>query len=154
MISKYKRILVPFDGSDYSKRALDEAIIIAKRFDSTIFLLNVVNESVFKEHHSLFSGYLQGTKSNDENLAYKIIDQTENFLEGICFDVGKKDIKISHKVISGKPKKEILRFAQNNKIDFIIIGSQGLAGIKKLKTLGSVSREILENAFCPVLVVH
>lgn len=154
MAQKYKRILVPYDGSKYSEKALEEAAMISKVCNSTIFLLNVVNESVFKEHPSLFSGYIRGTKNNDENLAYKIIDQTENSLERICFDLSKKGIKMSHHVISGIPKKEILKFIKDNKIDLVVIGSQGLGGIKKLKILGSVSRAIVENALCPVLVVH
>ncbi|WP_231911889.1 universal stress protein [Candidatus Nitrosotalea okcheonensis] len=34
------------------------------------------------------------------------------------------------------------------------MGSQGLRGIEKIKVLGSVSRHVLENSFCPVMVVH
>ena len=45
-------------------------------------------------------------------------------------------------VFSGIPKKAILKFVKDNKIDLIVIGSQGLGGIKKIKTLGSVSRTI------------
>ncbi len=154
MATKYRRILVPYDGSTYSKKALDEAIMIAKGFNSIIFLLNIVNESVFKEYPSLYSGYLRGTKSSNENYSFKIIDQTETMLERICMDIRKKDVKISQYVIVGIPKKEILKFAKNSKIDLISIGSQGLGGIKKLKILGSVSRAIIENAPCPVLVSH
>ena len=154
MGNKYNRILVPFDGSDYSKKALDEAILISKMFNASILLLKVVNESIFKENPSLFSGYLRGTTNYDRNLPYKIIDQEKNLLEGICFAVAKKNMKISNQVTVGNTKIEILKFAKDNKIDLIVIGSQGLSGIKKLKILGSVSRVVIENALCPVLVVH
>lgn len=45
MSKNYSSILVPLDGSEYSKRALDEAIEISKRLDSQLELLHVVSTS-------------------------------------------------------------------------------------------------------------
>jgi nucleotide-binding universal stress UspA family protein len=52
------------------------------------------------------------------------------------------------------PAEEILKFSELEKIDLIVMGNVGLTGISKIKTLGSVSRNVLENAKCPVLIVH
>ena len=49
---------------------------------------------------------------------------------------------------------KILDLANSKKITLIVIGSHGLQGISKLKTLGSVSRRISESAKCPVLIVR
>ncbi|MDE1862199.1 MAG: universal stress protein [Thaumarchaeota archaeon] len=57
-------------------------------------------------------------------------------------------------VISDKPVKAILDFLKRDKIDLVVMGSQGLRGIRRLKALGSVSLRVLENAECPVLIVH
>ena len=46
--------------------------------------------------------------------------------------------------------EQILRFAKNNKIDMIVMGSQRLKGISKIKALGSVTRKVSESADCPV----
>jgi len=97
--------------------------MIAKALKSTISLLNVINESVFKEQPSLFSGYLRGTKSNEESFLVQIIDRTESMLQRICFEIEKKGIKIIPHVFSGIPKKDILKFVKDNKIDLIAIGS-------------------------------
>ena len=65
-----------------------------------------------------------------------------------------KQIKIHHHVIKGQTIEAILDYSIAKKIDLIIIGSQGLRGIVKLKALGSTSRKISELSKCPVMLVH
>ena len=48
----------------------------------------------------------------------------------------------------------IIKFANKEKANLIVVGNIGLSGILKLKTLGSVSRSIAEKSSCPVLIVH
>jgi nucleotide-binding universal stress UspA family protein len=48
--------------------------------------------------------------------------------------------------------KEIVEYAENNKVDMIVIGSRGMAGFKKL-LLGSVANGVVTYSHCPVLVV-
>lgn len=58
-------------------------------------------------------------------------------------------------IISGtSPVDAILKFVRGRKVDLIVIGSQGLHGIGKIRALGSVSRKVSELATCPVLIVH
>jgi len=54
----------------------------------------------------------------------------------------------------GSAAEQILRFAKNNKIDTIVMGSRRLKGILKIKALGSVARKVSELADCSVLIVH
>ena len=66
-----------------------------------------------------------------------------------------KGFNLQGKVLHGSdPAEEILKFSQSEKIDLIVMGNVGLTGISKIKMLGSVSRNVLENAKCPVLIVH
>jgi nucleotide-binding universal stress UspA family protein len=48
----------------------------------------------------------------------------------------------------------IIKFANKEKANLIVVGNIGLSGTSKLKTLGSVSRSIAEKSSCPVLIVH
>ena len=153
MTKKYQKVLVPYDGSNFSKKAISEAATISKTFGSQILILNVVNESSFKEQPSLFSGYLQGTKIT-KNFTNQIIENMNNLLQGLCFDLEKQGINATSQVISGYPKKEILKFAKRQDVGLIVMGNQGIGGMKKLRVLGSVSRWITENSDCPVLIVH
>jgi nucleotide-binding universal stress UspA family protein len=66
-----------------------------------------------------------------------------------------KGVKAYYKIIvNGNIAEEILKVAKKKTIDLIVIGSQGLHGISKIKSLGSVSRKVSELASCPVLIVR
>jgi nucleotide-binding universal stress UspA family protein len=55
--------------------------------------------------------------------------------------------------VEGDPADEILKFADANRVDLIAIGSHGLAGVLRL-VMGSVSRKVLDQAKCPILIVR
>jgi nucleotide-binding universal stress UspA family protein len=61
---------------------------------------------------------------------------------------------ITKVIVGGSPSDKILEFAEDEKVDLIVVGNVGLSGISRVKTLGSVSRSISERARCPVLIVH
>ena len=66
-------------------------------------------------------------------------------------------ILVQTKVISdakGSVVDNIIKYAEEEKVDLIVIGNIGLGGIDKSKTLGSVSRSLAEKATCPILIVH
>ena len=69
-------------------------------------------------------------------------------------NITKENIKSTLRVVIGSPSEKILEFANANQIDLIIMGSQRLETISKIKALGSVSRKVSEAADCPVLIVH
>ena len=135
MSRRYHNILISYDGSEFSKNALTEATMISKAFGSKILLLNVVNETMFREQSpSLFTGYLQEVTNVEESITNNIIEQKNSLLQRLCFDLKKEDISASSHVIFGHPKKKILEFAKSHKIDLIIMGSQGLGGIKNSRS--------------------
>lgn len=156
MVKSYSSILVPLDGSEYSKRALDEAIEISKRLDSEIELLTVVTTSAANPPGIALAGAVKGkgpTKAIDE-FAKKAVSEAQGFIQECAAYCQNKGVKASYKVVSESPAKAILDNAKRNNNDLIVMGSQGLRGIKKIKVLGSVSRQVLENASCPVVIVH
>jgi CPA2 family monovalent cation:H+ antiporter-2 len=65
-----------------------------------------------------------------------------------------KLVDLMGKIILGYPTDAILRFAKEERVDMIVIGSVGLSGMQRLKALGSISRGVTEKATCPVLIVH
>jgi nucleotide-binding universal stress UspA family protein len=156
MAKNYSSILVPLDGSEYSKRALDEAIEISKRLDSQIELLAAVAASAARPPGIILSGAIKGkgaTKSIDE-FVKKAISESTGFMQECVAYCQNKGVKATYKVVAENPAIAILAHAKKNNNGLIVMGSQGLRGIKKIKVLGSVSRQILENASCPVVIVH
>jgi len=155
MAKIYSQILVPFDGSKYAQRALDEAIRLAKNFNSKFHVIMAVNPPLL-EPPGMFFGMVRDVNWGPALEEYVDVaaEKADHLLQEIFEYCRKKGIKANCEVISDKPGKAILDFAKTSDIDLIVMGSQGLKGIEKVKFLGSVSRHVLENATCPVLIIH
>ena len=93
-------------------------------------------------------------KASINNLRKLIRNDAEKMLEGAVKKCKSNGITAKYFIAEGNTSKEILDFAKKKKATIIIIGSQGLHGIGKLKSLGSTSRRISELAHCPVLIVR
>lgn len=149
------KILIPYDDSSFSKRAIQKAIELAHNLDSEIILFSVINIGYISP-----PGMLHGlTRSKSEKLVIQKISkkiklETERKLKKLAKTCESRGVSASYKISEGNISSEILSFAKKNGITLIIIGSQGLHGIGKIKTLGSVSRKVAEQAHCPVLIIH
>ncbi len=140
----FKKILVPTDASEYSRRALTSAIELAKHFQAEITLLHVT----FPPH--AYWGY---------TLSYGILvaqeDLTRNgevALEATLLGVPTDGVKLITVLEMGHPVNKILDQIRKDKIDLVVIGSHGYGPIMG-SVLGSVSQRILQKATCPVLLV-
>jgi nucleotide-binding universal stress UspA family protein len=144
----FKRILIPYDGSNFSKKAMDVAIEISKKFGSELWFFTVLDKDIPPRltkpviEDSKKSKTLKSLSSIELELRNKVLDCKD---QGSCAD---------YEIIKGSPIGTILRFAKKKKMDLIIMGSQGLHGINKIKSLGSVSRAVSEKSECPVLLIH
>jgi nucleotide-binding universal stress UspA family protein len=63
-----------------------------------------------------------------------------------------ENIEAKTEVLEGEVAENIIRYAEENDTDLVMIGNRGLGGLKKL-VLGSVSQKVVQKASCPVLVV-
>jgi nucleotide-binding universal stress UspA family protein len=152
----YQRILVPFDGSKFSKNALNEAIKIAQMTDGVIYLCTIISMGNIVPPGSLL-GLVKSASTG--NLQRRLIRsakiQAERLEQSQVSYCKSKGVKAYYKIIvNGNIAEEILKVAKKKTIDLIVIGSQGLHGIGKIKSLGSVSRKVSELASCPVLIVR
>lgn len=148
------KILVPYDGSKFSEKALQRAIELAHNLDSKIFLFSVVYVDYISPPGMLG---LVRTKSEKESIKKwegRVMADTEKMLKTAAKKCESKGITVSYSYARGNIASEILNFSKKKKISLIVIGSQGLRGIEKIKTLGSVSRRVSEHANCPVLIIR
>lgn len=143
------RILAAIDGSETSHRALAVAAEIASRFEAELVLIYVIRDmqlpdGVKKMAHVELA---QETRlSAMQTVAQSIL--------GDCVDMatkaGAKNIKTE--IRPGDPAGSILRFASDNDMDLIVMGSRGLGEIEGM-LLGSVSRKITNLSKVPCLTV-
>ena len=148
------RILVPYDGSKYSVKALEKAMELSHNLDSEIFLFSVVHVDYISPPGMLGLVRTKSEKESIKKWAKSVKMDAEKLLKSAVKKCEIKGVSASYNIVQGNITNEILSFAKRKKISLIIIGSQGLHGIEKLKTLGSVSRRVSEQAKCPVLIVR
>ena len=152
----FKRILVPIDGSKYSRNALGQAIRIAKKFGSEIFIIVAVDTTDFPP--GMLLALLKKDKVLEESIKEYISAVKSQVRKELLAEVevckAKGVSAAYYDIISGTPVDSILKFMNGRKIDLIVMGSQGRHGLGKVMTLGSVSRRVTELATCPVMIVH
>ena len=149
-----KNVLVPYDGSKFSKNAVKKAMEISDEKNSTIHLLSVVNVDFIQPPGSLLGMVSKSSMKSLKSLTQNAKAKTSKMLSEKVLLCKKNGFKADQTVTSGNISHEILKFAKKKKISLIVIGSQGLHGIGKIKALGSTSRKVSELASCPVLIVR
>lgn len=149
-----KRILVPYDDSKFSKKALNCALEISDNKNSEIYLISVVNVDFIKPPGSLLGMVSSSSINVIKQLASKVKKETSEMLQKKVSECKSKGVSANYKVTSGNVSEEILKYVNQKKITLVVIGSEGLHGIAKLKALGSTSRKVSEFAKCPVMIVR
>lgn len=143
--------MVPYDGSTYSQKALKMSIEMASAFNSVVYLVNVVDITTVSPPGQIHS---KETRKTLDQIKNSIKNSAESYLQKIQKDYKDSGVIIKGFVLEGDVTGKLLKFIHDNDIDLAIIGSKGLSGISKIKTLGSVSRKVSELAKCPIVIVR
>ena len=144
----YARILVPIDGSDTSRRGLEEAIALAGQLKSTLRLLHVTSDvPVMLEMANAvdFGKYREGLHQYGRDL----MEESRRMAEraGVAAEVELRDIK------TGRVADVIVDEAAAAKCDLIVIGTHGRRGFNRL-VVGSDAEAVVRASPVPVLLVR
>jgi len=130
-----KRIVIPVDDTEASRNAVRQGAFLAKLLSVSAKVISV-NDT----HQFIASVVLEEKLRKEAELSL------ERFKK-IGEEIG---INLETELISGDPAEEIVKFADGN--DLIVMANHGKKGVDKFM-LGSVSRDVLRDAPCSVLVV-
>jgi nucleotide-binding universal stress UspA family protein len=166
----YNEILIPYDSSKPSETALEHAIQIAKMSsisassanDTTInvILLHVVKDIPVPA--TFGAGLFKSKKTGDmitleqylKDITLEIKTDVKKMLEENIDNYRKiENVSLQSQVLIGDPSNEIIKFANDEKVDLIVMGTTGLGGFSKF-VFGSVARNVSEKAKCPVMLVR
>lgn len=145
-----KNILVPYEGSTLSKKALDLARDIARNFTADLTILMVI-PVYYPINDSVFGG---ATITNYQEIVKTLKQQGEKDLGKVVEKCRQEGTKTSYKIVHDDVSNAILKQAKKSKTDMIIMGSRRLTGVSSIKRLGSTARHVSEHAECPVTIVH
>jgi len=149
---KLSRILVAIDGSEAAMRAAEYAVSIPKKEDDgqltalTVVELTKLGYTTFVTTPSPLSALKEVEKKRSE---------AKNWLEKAEEIAKQNSVPFRSEIIEEailKVGSAIVRYAEQNYIELIVIGTRGRSGFKKL-LMGSVASDVVSYAQCPVIVV-
>jgi len=142
MKTQINSILIPTDFSDLSESALKVGIAIAKRQNAEVTLLHVVD----------LLPYLLPTEvllTNSKEVLSRMGKRLQEVSEKIQKDTGLKAVV---KVLEGTPSDSICKFANEENISLIVMGTHGVSGLREF-FIGSEAFRVIKNSTCPVLTI-
>ncbi|MBP1734814.1 MAG: UspA protein [Deltaproteobacteria bacterium] len=141
------KILVPTDFSEYSDKALIQALDIAQEYKAQVYVLHVLHEKI---RHSLDDYEL--TPQSIKSMETKMVNGARKKLQKQIDKIPQsKEVEVFSEVVIGIPSEEILKMQTEKGIDLIIISSLGRTGLAKY-FIGGVARNVLKGSACPVLL--
>jgi nucleotide-binding universal stress UspA family protein len=139
-----RRILVPIDFSEHAAAVLEWAAHLAEEHASRLILLHVYHLPV--EFQQLEGAYLP------PDFWSSVKTEAQQSLARYAEDLDRRGLEVETAVREGYPAAVIVDEAASQPADLIVIGTQGLSGLKHL-LLGSIAERVVQKAPCPVLTV-
>ena len=150
---EYKKILVPHAGTKAGNKALEHAKNVAKAHGAKITILHVVEQIptpplvTFSIERKEWSKQLSAAR---REMKLEMHKKMEHLAKKLRAD----EIPTSVKVLHGYPEEEISRIANYENYDLIVMAKRKkLPGFKAILKLGSVSRKVLEEIACPIMLI-
>jgi nucleotide-binding universal stress UspA family protein len=141
-----RKVLIPIDFSDYSKKALGYCVDFAKKFNAEITLVYVIEPAIYPADLSMGQMVIPQPE----------IDHTENSkkeLEELAKTEIGNQLSYNTTVKTGKPFIEIIETASEIDADLIIMSTHGHTGVEHL-LFGSTAEKVVRKAPCPVLTLR
>lgn len=145
MTPDIKRILVPLDFSTNSRRALDYAHGLARKFDAALHLVHVC------EVPTMMTPALDAYATAYSDWSQRLGEEAESQLVEITASLG--DLNVTTEVLFGSPANAIVVAATTNRADLIVMGTHGHGAVMHM-LMGNVAERVVRMAPCPVLTVR
>lgn len=136
----FSSILVCYDGSKYSDKALRQACDLAKRYGASLTVIHIIEKTkksdvlAGSEYTKILRRYAKSSMEKAQKIAKD------------------NDVEPTMVTKEGNVAKEIVQFAKSSKTDLVVVGSKGLGAVLQF-LLGSVSSNISNHSMCSVLIV-
>ncbi|MDZ7646910.1 MAG: universal stress protein [Cytophagales bacterium] len=147
-----KNILVPTDFSKISISALEVAVEIAKKSNSEITVLHVVEEA--GENSFSIAGEWQTTANwSDKLFTLKLLEKAKAQLEKLVLDARFSAVKVNGELRLGNAFHGMRTIIVEQKVDLVVMGTRGRSKLEEM-VIGSNTERVVRHAKCPVLSIH
>lgn len=141
----YQRMLVPLDGSELAEVVFTYTKELAGRLDLEVILLHVAASGE--------DGFAPMRRAYIKHAAETIQRQSREIQKKTGIKPGSKLIQARGELVTGYAAEEIIRYADENAVDFILMATHGRSGLRRW-TIGSVANKVLHASKVPILLVR
>ncbi|WP_254841172.1 universal stress protein [Natronomonas marina] len=138
------RVLVPYDGSDLSEKAVEHAI---ERYDDAeivlLYVLDFVGAGYDAPPEASLPGYWADWYEDAESSGREMLEAVRQ----------RYDANVETETVLGRPARAIVEYAEDNDVDAVVMGSHGREGVSRV-LLGSVAETVVRRSPIPVTVVR
>jgi len=145
-MNEIKKIMVPVDFSENSQKILSTAADFAARFKAELVVVFVVQS--FDDYSGFFVPHMPIIQLEEE-----MVKSAREKMKSFVAETLDDSIPQATAILSGDVVEEVNRFAGEQKVDLIIMGTHGYKGLDKI-LFGSVAEKIVKTAPCPVLTIN
>ena len=138
----YDEILVPTDGSEASRRAIEHAVDLASKYDARIHALYVVDTSVYLT-----------LETGAEMVIESLEEEGKSAVRAVEDAATAAGVEVVTEVVDGSAHDAILSYVADNGIDLVVMGTHGRTGLDRY-LLGSVTERVVRTSDVPVLTVR
>ena len=143
---KIDKILFPSELREYSLKILPYVLSMSEKYNSTIYLLHVIDDI------SKWGGFYLPHISLDL-YQKEAMEAAEKFMDKVCEQKMKGCPNFERRILSGDPAAEILKTIDSEAIDLVVMGTHGYKGLERA-IFGSVARKVVKNSPIPVLTIN
>jgi len=141
----FKKILIATDGSEYSVRAAEVALDLAKKTDARVLVLSVIDAGVLGD----FSGESEKERARVERDMRLAAEGNVEYVLRLGAEVG---VGTTGHVLTGRPNIEIVNLTNNEAVDLIVLGRHRRRSIGRIMK-SDLAVRLMEDLDCSVLVV-
>ncbi|HEB51032.1 MAG TPA: universal stress protein [Desulfobulbus sp.] len=140
-----KKVVVPVDFSSATDKVAGYATSVADKLGAHVIFFHVVND---------FQGYdMLLVHPSFGQMVKELQEKSEARMAALVEDYKHLENGVSGKVVIGDAAEEIVKFAEEEKADMIIIGTHGVKGLERI-LMGSTAEKVVKKAPCPVLTFN
>lgn len=140
------KILLPTDFSEHGKYAVPWAVDMAQKYGAELHVIHVFDEGAFE---AFYFNYAGETEEYFEKVRRGFQEEVDNYLADFDTD----GLSIVPVLSNGNPFVEVVKYAKENGVDIIVMGTHGRTGMAHA-LLGSIAEKVVRKAHCPVLTVR
>ena len=140
-----KKILAPIDFTEASNASLDYAMSLAAALGAIVSIVHVYQIPVY--------GFPDGAIVTSSKMATELSEKAQQNLDNVVQAHKRRGIPVVGILVNGFASEEIVRLAEIDKADLIVIGTHGRHGLSHA-ILGSVAEQVIRSSPIPVLTVR